>query len=247
MPHEIPFSKKELEGEKWKPVDDFPGYDVSNLGRTRSWRNNRGKLDSIPHFIKPNISSDKRLRITPRKNSKTFSRSIHILVLEAFICKRPKKMLGCHSDDNCWNNRLWNLKWATIQTNLNDQKQNNKILKGEQNGNARLTEKQIIDIRKRHANGERASKLAKEFGVLRTHITDIKSGRVWKHVGGIIHDPKTITGENNGLAKLTEDQVREIRQRSKNGQSAYSMANFFPVTAKNIQAIIRRKNWKHVI
>lgn len=248
MPHEIPFSKIELEGEKWKPIIEFPGYDISNLGRARSWLTIGKKLRTVPLILKQHIvSSDKRLRITPRKDKKTFHKSIHILVLETFIGKRPKGLLGCHSDDNCWNNRLWNLKWATSKTNYADQEQNNKILKGEQHGMSRLTETQIIDIRNRYANGEKASKLAKEFGVLRTHITDIKSGRVWKHVGGIIHNPKTTTGENNGLAKLTETQVREIRERSKKGQSAKSISKLFNVHSHTIRSVIVGRTWKHIV
>jgi len=247
MPHVTPFSETELEGEKWKPIIEFPGYDVSNLGRVRSWRTFQGKIGTTFHILKPSFCGGQRKKIAPRRNCKTFSRAVHILVLNAFISPRPKGKLACHEDDNCWNNRLWNLKWATPEENHKDQKRNNKIPRGEQHGNAKLTEKIIIDIRNRHANGEKTSHLAKEYGIPDTDINRIKRGDSWKHVGGPTYNPKTKKGIANGLAKLTEDQVREIRKRSKAGQSANSMAKVLNMHRTTIQAIVARRNWRHII
>lgn len=186
------FTPEELASEEWRPVPDFSGYEVSNLGRVRSWLKSggRGGLSSIPAILKPAIIRDGRLRITPRRDGKTYSVAIHRLVLSAFVGQCPDGMQACHYDDNCTNNRLVNLRWDTLEANLADQARNGKVLMGESNGHSRLTEKQIVEIRERYASGEKSRDLALEFGVIRTHITDITGGRTWKHVGGpISHEP----------------------------------------------------------
>lgn len=47
---------------------------------------------------------------------------------------------------------------------------------------AKLTEAKVIEIRARHANGERPEHLAKAFGVALTSVYNIVKGRTWKHV-----------------------------------------------------------------
>jgi len=52
---------------------------------------------------------------------------------------------------------------------------------GESNHNSKLTEADVIEIRKRLANGERHKDIAASYGVSRTAISDI-NGRSWKHL-----------------------------------------------------------------
>ena len=54
---------------------------------------------------------------------------------------------------------------------------------GEMQGNARLTEDDVREIRRRAADGELQRVLAAEFGVSRWTITDAISGRNWGHLG----------------------------------------------------------------
>ena len=180
-----------METETWKPVPDFPGYEVSDLGRIRSWMHGgTGGVLKRPLVLKQLPQTDGRLRITPRRDGKTFMLPVHIAVLSAFVSPRPGGMLGCHNDDNYLNNRLDNLRWDTLASNLKDQRDHDLILRGERNGNAVLTTEQVISIRERYAAGEKSRDLAREFGVIRTHITDITAGRCWQHVGGpISHEP----------------------------------------------------------
>lgn len=52
-------------------------------------------------------------------------------------------------------------------------------------------------------------------------------------------------GENNAAAKLTEDQVREIR--SLQGKlSTSEIGNLFGITGSNVWSIHHRKSWRHV-
>lgn len=51
---------------------------------------------------------------------------------------------------------------------------------GERNGHARLTEKQVMEIRSRYCGS--VSKLAREFGVSPATICDIGKRRSWRHL-----------------------------------------------------------------
>jgi hypothetical protein len=53
---------------------------------------------------------------------------------------------------------------------------------GEQNPAARLTESQVIEIKKRLADGERRVLLASEYGVSTTAINRIATGKSWAHL-----------------------------------------------------------------
>lgn len=55
-------------------------------------------------------------------------------------------------------------------------------------------------------------------------------------------------GSRSGLAKLTEDQVREIRRLyAEGGHSNYSLADQFGVNHATVWQILSRRTWKHVV
>jgi len=59
--------------------------------------------------------------------------------------------------------------------------------------------------------------------------------------------PSALPGERNPQSKLTEAQVRQIRELYKTGQySSRELADMFGVTKSPIKQIIRRKTWRHV-
>lgn len=55
-----------------------------------------------------------------------------------------------------------------------------------------------------------------------------------------------LRGEQCASAKLTEDQVREIRRRVKNGERQKDIAKEYGLQQWSISDIVRRRNWKHV-
>lgn len=54
--------------------------------------------------------------------------------------------------------------------------------KGASNHIAKLTDKKVLDIRKRIANGEEQQALAKEYGVSKACVTKIHFRRTWTHI-----------------------------------------------------------------
>jgi transposase len=78
----------------------------------------------------------------------------------------------------------------TIKTILHSDEQDESfVMKGELHVNARLTERQVLDIRRRVRDRNRRgtcyptfAQLAGEFGVTAEHIERIVSRQRWKHV-----------------------------------------------------------------
>lgn len=53
-------------------------------------------------------------------------------------------------------------------------------------------------------------------------------------------------GEEHYEAKLTADDVREIRRRHGDGEGPSTIADDYPVTVDAIYGVITRRTWKHV-
>ena len=60
------------------------------------------------------------------------------------------------------------------------------------------------------------------------------------------HPEKAARGEKQGLARLTEEQVIEIRNCAKQGESQRNIAKKYNVSRGTIVAILQYKTWKHV-
>ncbi len=158
--------------EIWVKIKGF-SYFVSNFGRIK---NKRGKI------LKPNINHG-YLRAHLFKNNKYYDKRIHRLVLEAF--DRVQKDLDInHIDGNKMNNNLDNLEYCTKKENMThawDLGLCRKYL-GEECSTSKLTEKQVIEIKKQLKQGIRNKIIAKQFNVDPSLISHIKRGFVWSHI-----------------------------------------------------------------
>ena len=64
--------------------------------------------------------------------------------------------------------------------------------------------------------------------------------------GSRLHPESVPRGENQHLAKLTDDGVRDIRTRCANGTLMRDLATEFGVSRQTIHRIVHRETWKHV-
>lgn len=55
-----------------------------------------------------------------------------------------------------------------------------------------------------------------------------------------------LVGEASNLSRLTEAEVLAIREKSAAGQTGYSLAKEYGLSATGIYKIINRENWKHI-
>lgn len=57
---------------------------------------------------------------------------------------------------------------------------------------------------------------------------------------------RSTKGEKNGQAKLTHDEVRQIRQRYASGETQRAISRLYAIGQSTVQAIVSRKIWNHV-
>lgn len=96
----------------------------------------------------------------------------------------PEGLHVLHRCDNpsCVNpNHLW---LGTNYDNVQDRDQKGRYpwRPGESHPRAKLTEPQVIEIRRRADGGEGCQAIAKDYGVSRTTVGDIKYRRSWRHI-----------------------------------------------------------------
>ena len=71
------------------------------------------------------------------------------------------------------------LRIGTHADNSQDMVHKNRQAKGEQCGNAKLTEKQVLEIRNLTLPSRH---IAKMYGISKTNVLDIKNKKIWRHV-----------------------------------------------------------------
>lgn len=110
--------------EVWRPIPGYEGcYEASDLGRIRSLprtvrfgnyqRRIKGRTRkpvNLGPYLAVNLSVDGKAKM----------RTVHQLVLEAFIGPRPHGQEACHNNGDPHDNRLENLRWDTKSANSYD-------------------------------------------------------------------------------------------------------------------------------
>lgn len=183
-----------MSNETWKPVVGFDGYEVSDLGNVRSWRltgKRTGMRAETPKALRP-LPNRGYFRVALSAAGKPHYRSIHRLVLEAFVGPCPEDMEGCHDNGNPADNRLENLRWDTRVGNFADKVRHGTLQEGERQGSAKLTLDQVQEIRNaygpaRGVNGSRplgaptCAELAHRYGVSPVTISRVVRNANWRN------------------------------------------------------------------
>lgn len=111
--------------EKWKDIDGFPGYQVSNLGDVRSFKNGAYGLTKKPHLLVPGRDLHQRAFVILGPERKCLQ--VHKLVAEAFIPNPNNYPIVRHLDDDPYNNKANNLAWGTYSMNMADVERNGHL------------------------------------------------------------------------------------------------------------------------
>lgn len=97
--------------ETWKQIQEFNKYEVSDYGRIRNKKTMK--------VLIPGIQNSGYCMVSLRKDGKSYSRSIHRIVMETFNpIEHANKYDVNHKDWDKTNNRLDNLEWVTHSENL---------------------------------------------------------------------------------------------------------------------------------
>jgi hypothetical protein len=107
--------------------------------------------------------------------------SVHRLVAEAFLAPVEGKTLVNHKNGIKTDNRVENLEWCDYTENMRHAFANglNQASRGEDKGNSKLTEAQVLEIRRLRKTGLFHREIAKQFGVSYSSIQLICQGLRW--------------------------------------------------------------------
>lgn len=179
--------------DKLRPVVGFPGYLISQRGELYSQHSRinlgyrygrRGTIDGRQRkLLAATVDRYGYLKVTVHAGLKSFNRTIHRLVAEAWI--GPPPFVGAqirHLDNDKSNNDYRNLAWGTAQENADDNVRAGKTKRGASNAQAKLNDQAVREIRRRRDAGESNSSLARLFGVTEAMIRHIAKRTAWKHV-----------------------------------------------------------------
>lgn len=173
---------------EWRSIPGFSCYEVSREGRIRSIAS-KNRWGQIVQRNKPRPIKTRPNRTgyvcTSVRDDEGSGRTllIHRAVALAFLGDPPdgKTCVG-HLDGCRTNNRVENLKWVDYAENEAHKKAHGTVQIGSRSHSAKLTERQVLEMRSAHKAGTSYNKLSKKYHVsLQTTICAV-TGVYWKHV-----------------------------------------------------------------
>lgn len=166
-----------------KTIDRFPGYRFGDDGSVWSeWRSGgyRGNYfrSGVWVQLKPTAFRHGYMYLTLCGKKHT----VHRLILEAFVGTCPDGMEACHNNGDRSDNRIVNLRWDTRKNNHRDKKKHGTQQVGERGSNAKLTDKEALEIRRLRKNGMKQGEIAKMFGISQSSVSSIILRRTHRHI-----------------------------------------------------------------
>lgn len=101
---------------KAMPIQDFPGYYVSDTGNVysrKTYNNPTGRIKKL----KPTKMNKGYFYVNLRKNNTTYHKTIHRLVANAFLANKKNAPQVNHKNGIKTDNNVTNLEWCTASEN----------------------------------------------------------------------------------------------------------------------------------
>lgn len=190
--------------EQWRPIPSTDGvYEASSHGRVRRSTQVYSCWVTLPPGREPTrcLETNGYFRCHVKMpNGRTKKIGIHNLVAEAFFGPRPRGLYVNHKDGNKQNNHSENLEYVTPKENAQHASANGllpcgdghwtrrtpeKVVLsyGENHGQSKLTESQVLEIRYLYQRGGITQKaLGKKYGVHGSAVSNIVNRKNWVHV-----------------------------------------------------------------
>lgn len=229
--------------EQWK---DVPGYDgdyiVSNLGRVKSFK---WGIEQVKHCA-PNDAGYPVASLY--RNNRLKRHRVHILVAELFVGHQPSPIHQVNHIDRNRGNPIWtNLEWVTPAGNSEHSIE--FMSRGERHATAKLTDRQVDEIRKRALAGESQTSLARAFGIAQSHVWKLVRGKQRNGIrggGGFDVGPRPPIGERHSRAKLKNADIPVIRALFDQGLTNVAIAARYGLSSGTVSQIRCRRIWRMI-
>lgn len=173
----------QLAQAEWRPVSGYESqYEVSSDGRVRSidreeLLNNGWNRHRKGRVLKQMPKKTGYMCVNLYKHSHMRTFLVHRIVASAFIANPDGKPEVNHINGNKHDNRVENLEWVSESENI----RHSFVSLGKRpaSPNKKLTDNQVRQIR---AMSGAQKDIAKQFGVSRSAIQLIKSGKTYKEI-----------------------------------------------------------------
>ena len=232
--------------EIWKPVEGFPGYEVSNHGNVRSYKTRKGGwvwyiADEPIRTLSPTTAKKSGYRgVGLSRNGLTRFFRVAKLVAAAFLGPCPDGLEVCHNDGNPANDHVENLRYDTHRGNMQDAVKQGNMDRGKCKRS--LTNEQVEKIRQElsrigrthGATKEAYQKVSERVGLSWQMICSIERGETYKEAGGPIR-----RGKLYNQLSLPQKDVVSIREERSRGASLLFLAEEFGIDPSAISRIVR--------
>lgn len=163
--------KAYFETENWLFIPGHHPYEVSSLGRIRNG-------NKILKLIKRGPKRKQYFAVSLGGGRGSSRYSVHRLVLLAFVGPSPIGALGCHKDDDSFNNCLSNLYWGSYKSNASDQIASGKFSYPNPLDTTKFNDDVVVKIREEYTGkcGEQ-SHLARKYNMSISNVHLIVHGK----------------------------------------------------------------------
>lgn len=160
-------------------IPAMPGYAIQRDGVVWTCRKR-------PAWVRKRLCrNDGYLAVKLHVGGKQICKRVCVLVLLTYKGPKPFPKAVCrHLDGVKDNNTDTNLEWSTVTQNNRDTVLHGRhfTARGVESCHAKLTNEQVLEIRKRCEAGEVHERIAEDYGVKRNAIHSIHNRTSWKHL-----------------------------------------------------------------
>ena len=179
-----------IKTQTWKDIPGFEGfYQASNLGQVRSIdrtiKTSDGRQWVQPGKILSPDNNHKGGYLTVQLSRDGIAKRylVHRLIASAFIPNPTYLPEVNHKNGSKRQNDAGNLEWSDRQKNIDHAVEHTLIdNKGEKNQMAKLTESEVLEIRRLSASGMSDSEIAAVTRATKRNVKNIRSLTSWKHI-----------------------------------------------------------------
>ena len=160
----------------------------------------------------------------------------------------PDGLLACHACDQSACVNPHHIYPGTHQDNVNDAAERGRQnrSRGEDAGNSRLTDDDVLSIVARYNAGDTGRAIAADYDIAFSTVHRIMAGETWAHVTGIERGTTPDYTKRSRRTTLSDGDVIAVRNRYRNGEDQDILAQELGLTVNSLRALVSGRTFADV-